>query len=115
MKGTHVYKSPFYHEPDKNDWPGDTLSEAQFNLAVKHFSSPNHCSAPARWALIGPNEFLLEGSNYEVKRVVGGGFEPNIHWSRGYWGGSIMDTMSVPQALLFVTALAADDCKYGKP
>jgi hypothetical protein len=36
-------------------------------------------------------------------------------WSRGYWGGSIMDTMSVPQALLFVTALAADDCKYGKP
>lgn len=103
----------FYQQIDTNDWPGDRLSERQVNLAIAHFADATACKKPWRWALIGPNTFLLKGTSYLLVRVPPGeGFVPNIYYSRGYWGGDDTDTMNVSEAKWEVQRLASDDCRY---
>ena len=45
--------------------------------------------------------------------ISGSEFEPNLHYSKGYWGGVILNTLSVPVAKLAVEYQAEGDCKYG--
>jgi hypothetical protein len=104
----------FYREPDKNDWPGDALSEAQFKAAVEHFTDPKVCQHPWSWALIGPNTFLLKGTSYLVERRMDATV-PNIGYSHGFWGGTAMYAPIPPIWVVkhHVEAIAKEDCMYG--
>jgi hypothetical protein len=103
----------FYQEIDKNDWPGDALSEGQTLAAIAHFTDPAKCEKPWSWALIGPDTFLLKGTNYLVERRLNATV-PNIGYSKGYWGGVALyqPIPSVEYVKFIVERLASDDCKY---
>jgi hypothetical protein len=104
----------FYQLPDTKDWPGDALSEKQTLAAIEHFADSGACDKSWKWALIGPNAFLLKGTHYVMTRVsAGGGFVPNIHYSKGYWGGTVLNTAWIAEAKLTVQHEASLDCKYG--
>lgn len=105
----------FFQYPDKNDWPGDALSEKQFDRAVGHFHMQNDpCGVAPKWALIGPNTLLLIGTDYQVVRVPsGGGYVPNVRWSKGYWGGQRVIEDSIIVAKFTVEQEFRLDCQYG--
>ena len=103
----------FYRPIDTKDWPGDALSEKQVVAAIDHFKDSHACSNPWRWALIGPNTFLLKGTDYLVTRHINAPVS-NVGFSKGYWGGvPFYDPIpSVAAVKRTVEKLAADDCKY---
>lgn len=101
----------FYQEIDKNAWPGDTLSKSQTVRAIKHFQDAEACRKPWSWALIGPDVFLLKGTDYLVERHLTA-ITPNIGWSKGYWGGVPLLNASVTEVKIIVERMARDDCKY---
>ena len=105
----------FYQPIDTKDWPGDKLSEAQTLAAIKHFTDPDACSKPWRWALIGPNFFLLKGTSYLVERAMDAPV-PNIHYSHGYWGGTpYFDPIPPVWVVKWrVESIASDDCIYAR-
>lgn len=104
----------FFVEIDKDAWPGDSISEAQYKAAVDHFANDHACSSPWRWALIGPNTFLLKGTRYQIARVADAP-APNIHAVHGYWGGIMAWDIGLPIALAkqYVEIQATADCAYG--
>ena len=103
----------FYQTIDKKDWPGDSLSEKQVLRAIQHFQDPATCHKPWRWALIGPDTFLLKGTDYLVHRRIDAE-TPNIGYSKGYWGGVPFynPIPSVQKVKNLVEVFATDDCKY---
>lgn len=104
----------FYRNIDKDDWPGNDMSEKQTLTAVEHFADPAACKKPWRWALIGPNTFLLKGTDYLIHRRLDASW-PNISYSKGYWGGHTYEpTVPVWTVKLWVEQIAADDCKYAR-
>lgn len=100
----------FYQQPDPKDWPGDTLSEAQFDKAAIHFGIKNACGHLGQWALIGPKFFLMKGTTWNI-HMVG----PYINLSRGYWGGHTYDQPynSLEDVMRFAEKMAAQNCLYG--
>jgi hypothetical protein len=105
----------FYVMPDKNDWPGYMLSEAQYERAVAHFSAYDACRKPWRWTIIGPGDFLLEGTHYEVRNAYNAEI-PNVTAVKGYWGSGVATDVlfrSVPAMKLIAQDDANKDCSYG--
>ncbi len=106
----------FFQQPNENDWPGDSLSEKQYEDAVKHFADPKVCQHSWRWALIGPRTFLLKGTHYQIIEAFGA-ISPNIHVTHGYWGSGVAMFFhpypSRERIRKEVESMAHDDCLYG--
>jgi hypothetical protein len=102
----------FYQEPDAKDWPGDALSEAQFDKALKHFAVPNVCNSLGHWALIGPKDFLMKGTTWHV--WIAGTY---INMSHGYWGGDTYEEPldSLGGVMRLAEHLAKENCMHGRP
>lgn len=107
----------FFMQPDESAWPGDSLSPAQYETAVKHFADPHACLKPWRWALISSGVWLLKGTRYLITSVPEGDgmYWPNIHYGRGYWGDGLdilpheIPTIAVK---LMVASDATNDCLH---
>lgn len=98
--------------PDTQAWPGNSLSEEQVRRAISYFSEPKACDKWLwRWALIGPGDYLLKGTQYRVVDAYDAPV-PNVHIVRGYWGGELTPTNSVIEAKLLAQYRAARQCGY---
>lgn len=106
----------FFQQPDKNAWPGNALSEPQYEAAIKHFEDPKACQHKWDWALIGPRAFLLKGTRYMIVEALDAP-RPNIHVTHGYWGSTGATFFYPYPSREFIRAevqkMASDDCKYG--
>jgi hypothetical protein len=103
-----VVDRSFYQEPAEDEWPGNHLSDRQYEDAVRHFADRDACKQPAKWALIGPQNFLLEGTRYQVRSGSYGSF-----YIRGYWGGHEAWPSTIAGNMAAAEGAQARICKYG--